>query len=63
MVRNETVKLQEIVRANGSSVYHVNLPLEEVQNSQLHKGDKLKVKSIGEGKIKIERVSPSEDGE
>ena len=53
---NDTVKLQEIVRANGSSVFHVNLPLEAVQASELQKGDKLLVKSTGRGRIDIERV-------
>lgn len=49
-------KLQQIVRSNGSVVNSVNLPKEVVEESGLRKGDKLEVKSLGEGKVVIVRV-------
>ena len=49
-------KLQEIRRTNGSTVNHITLPKEVVEESQLKKGDDLEVTSKGIGLIEIRRL-------
>ena len=41
------VKLQKIDRANGTSVYSMNIPKEVIQTYKWHKGDNLTVELKG----------------
>ena len=55
MANEKTSKLQSITRSNGSTVHHLNIPLDEIEKSQLKKGDLLLVKTLGPGHLEVKK--------
>lgn len=52
-------KLQGITRANGSTVHHVTIPLDEIQKSKLKKGDELEIVTLGPGHLEVKKKNES----
>lgn len=46
-------KLQRIVRKNGTDVYTLVIPKEEVEIAQLKRGDELDITANGKGQLTI----------
>ena len=49
------VKLQEITRVDGSSAFHLTIPLGVVEEAQLRKGDDFAVVCMGVGVLHVVR--------